>query len=110
MNENRVLESVPQNMTPVPEEYLDGCTMFWDNLIDHDISHCCLAHDEAYWYSETLVEKYQADLDLAMCVVEEGGDVLSIVAAMCILLGVGTVGTFFWLRKDKWLKKNSDED
>lgn len=92
-----------------PADYLDGCTMFPDELNGVDISPCCDAHDTSYWYAETLEQKFQADAELYQCVIDTGGfDLFWIIVGCIMFAGVSTVGTYFWYNKDKRWKNNED--
>lgn len=92
-----------------PQEYLDGCTAFPDEIGGNDLIPCCDAHDISYWYAETSEEKFSADLELFMCVAQTGGEWYMWVIAFIMFAAVATFGWFFWWNRDKKWKKDETE-
>lgn len=74
----------------------DYCTFFPDNILGHDISQCCKAHDEAYLGT---TPKYPADVELMQCAAGlEEGFILPVVGSL-MFLGVTCFGFIFYKRK-----------
>tara|TARA_B100000745_G_scaffold297232_1_gene243852 strand:+ start:366 stop:701 length:336 start_codon:yes stop_codon:yes gene_type:complete len=93
----------------IPEEYLDGCTGFFDTVGGHDIEPCCTAHDIAYWHATDILQKFSADIELGMCVMDTGGDVLSALTAIVMVSATGIFGTYFWAtKKSRWGESDVD--
>lgn len=70
---------------------------------------CCDAHDIAYWNAETLDAKFEADVELFQCIASTGNDLLMIVVAIIMFVGVITGGTYYWYKKDEKWKAQTDE-
>lgn len=75
------------------EQFNKGyCTLWWDGVW----SHCCQVHDMAYGLG---LDKFQADLDLAVCVAQTGNLGMGVI----MFLGVAILGVFFY----PWSKKKT---
>lgn len=81
-----------QGLTPAP---LDYCTLWPDVWFGQNIGPCCLVHDIAYTRTLTLVQKFNADKELAQCVMDKTH---SPVLAFVMLCGVLVFGLTFWAR------------
>lgn len=79
------------------ENQKDFCTFFPDNILGHDISQCCKAHDIAYLGE---IPKYKADIELMQCVsgIEDGSALMPVVGAL-MFMGVSLFGFMFYKRK-----------
>ena len=71
----------------------DGCTLWVDSWMGHDMRACCAAHDLAY--SIGAPPKEIADLELAACGTRATGDP---VMGAIMLLGVALCGRWWWRR------------
>lgn len=74
----------------------DGCTMFPNTILWHDLRPACLQHDIAYWAGGTEQMKVEADLDFANTIKATGP--LGPVIAPLAYVGVSVFG-------DSWLTK-----
>jgi len=62
---------------PFIPENSDGCTVLswpYNKLTGRQLPfrHCCVVHDEAYWYGGTKKQRKDADLLLMNCVAKHG--------------------------------------
>ena len=59
------LESTKLSFTKIPNDFTsDGCSLFPDG----DYLHCCVAHDEKYFFGGTWRQRLEADKDFYRCV------------------------------------------
>ena len=93
-------------MQEPPEGYVDGCTLFPDQINGNELTPCCNAHDVSYWFADTIGDKVVADIELLQCVLAASTDVLMISVAIIMFVGVSIGGTYFWMTKDKRWKDN----
>lgn len=70
----------------------DHCTVWPDRIGNADWSHCCLAHDLAYWSGHPRLE---ADIELARCVIAAGNPAMALIMATGVIL----FGWIFYKRK-----------
>ena len=74
----------------------DGCTLWFDRLGDLDWRQCCDAHDLAYYQQ---ADKWEADVQLALCVADAGAPIIGII----MFVGVSLFG-WIWYRRRQSLR------
>lgn len=92
-----------------PPGYLDGCTCFPDKFGKVSHRDACMAHDITYWRTNKFSIKIGADVVWAYHVnyihrtqnTRLWAFFISIITYPA-LLALMTVGTIFWLRKDRF--------
>lgn len=92
----------------IPEDYLDGCTMFPDKFGKVDHSIICLVHDVDYWYNRTVLGKIKADIDwlvginrIHMINTLPWRSVV-LLSSIVGFVGLSTFGWYFWSRRSRW--------
>jgi hypothetical protein len=111
---------------PVGGNISDGCTGFIDGIGEADWRHCCVAHDHDFLVGESVTDFVVANIQLGICVVDEGWSTATEIAAeapandvvgwsltmleagaylaglalvaMAMFLAVATVGWLFFLK------------
>lgn len=74
----------------------DGCTLFLNTILWHDLRPACLQHDIAYWAGGTQAEKNQADLEFFADIRTTGP--LGLFLAYPMYWGVSYVGDSWFTR------------
>lgn len=65
MKQDAVAYAESLNKDVPPNEFSqDGCTLFPNRLLFHDLRTACLEHDKAYWLGGTKEERKAADIAL----------------------------------------------
>lgn len=93
----------------VPSDYLDGCTFFPDAFGKVSHKSVCTAHDAAYWHSDKFAQKLKADwlwfYRLNRTHITQNNPfwwVVTVPASVIGLVGITTVGSIMWARKDRF--------
>ncbi len=78
----------------------DGCTMWFNEWLGHNVRLCCDIHDQEYSVGTSVLEFLKANYDLLVCGIHQG----TLSWSLITFIGVSTLGAipfFFGNKKPK---------